>query len=190
MPRTPPPTDYVEPVVIREGETPVWLKELVETAIKHVFDGHSDFVVHGVRGKLCVSVAMVTVWALRQFAISSRLVVGSAHWKDYPTCFNWRGEQEYHAWVHTEFDEIVDLACDALSDRSDLSPIARESHAPSSCWRKRALLDDRDYTEIPGGHTELDVDLPEDKIFQEIANSVLAFARSHETEFQSKYGPL
>ncbi len=177
--RTPPPDDYSGTIDIKPGETPQWLKRLVKKPIKHVFDGDAGFEFGGSRGELCANVALLIIWLLRQYGVQARFVVGSARWNNYPLWFDWKGEREYHAWVQTEFNEIVDLACDALSTRSNLpQPIL--SPSPQNCWVKRDELTDRVYREVANGARELDVDCPGSKAFEILATAALKFATRQE----------
>lgn len=178
--RTPPPDDYTNPIDTTPGETAQSLKAHVEKTIKHVFDGGAGFHFGCGRGELCANVALLTVWLLEQFGVRARFAVGSARWDGYPHGYEWKGEREYHAWAVTEFDEIVDLACDAMSSRSDLSYYGSLIPSPRNCWTKRSALRDRDYREVPGGARELDVDCPGSETFDTLAAAALAFAKALE----------
>lgn len=186
---TPVPKALMEPFGIQDGETPQGLKELIETTIKHTFDGQAGIAFfhaqlgRSVRGELCAAVSLLTSWLLEQYKIRSRVVFGSARWIGYPIGFLWKGEREYHSWVETEFGEIVDLACDALDQRSDITSASQAVHAPKICWTKPHLLGDRSYEEVPYGGQEIDVDLPGSRSFDRIASVALAYARVHEKKF-------
>lgn len=132
----------MEPLSIQVGETPQSLKDLMATTIKYTFDGQAGIAFfhtqlgRSVRGELCAAVSLLTLWLLEQYKIRSRVVFGSAQWTGYPIGFLWKGEREYHSWVETEFGEIVDLACDALDKRSDITSASRPVHPPKICWTK------------------------------------------------------
>lgn len=139
---TPVPKALMEPLSIQVGETPQSLKDLMATTIKYTFDGQAGIAFfhtqlgRSVRGELCAAVSLLTLWLLEQYKIRSRVVFGSAQWTGYPIGFLWKGEREYHSWVETEFGEIVDLACDALDKRSDITSASRPVHPPKICWTK------------------------------------------------------
>jgi hypothetical protein len=181
--RTPPPGEFVTPISVRQGSTPTWLKKLVEASIDGTFREASQ-----PRGTMCVQVAMLAVSLLSQYGVVSRVVVGSACWMNYPHHFSWKGQSEYHAWVQTEYDEIVDLTCDALRDNPEISRRSPRTPAPPTCWTKRAELNDRTYTEVTGGATQLDVEVPGHPLFDDLARRSLQYARNHQTEFQERFG--
>ena len=95
---TPVPKALMEPLSIQVGETPKWIKDLIETTIKYTFDGQAGiafFHTHlgrSVRGELCAAVSLITSWLLEQYKIRSRVVFGSARWIGYPIGFLWKGD--------------------------------------------------------------------------------------------------
>ncbi|MDX6405004.1 MAG: motif [Blastocatellia bacterium] len=186
------PKPLMEPIAARSGETPQWLKSLVEAAIKHTFDGGAGILFmhsqlgRSVRGELCAPVALLVQWLLNQYGIKSRVVFGSAEWKNYPFAFRWKGAAEYHAWVETEYGEIVDLACDAINHRSSLAAPISILPPPKSCWEKPDQLTGRVYEEVRYGGQEIDIDLPGSPAFDSTAKAAMQYARTHEVEFRKE----
>lgn len=190
---TPVPRNLMEPIPIVAGETPSSLKQLIEYSIKYTFDGAAGIVFthsrlgQSVRGELCAPVALLTQWLLQVYGVRSRVVFGSAKWSGYPVGFKWKGVAEYHAWVETEYSEIVDLACDALNERSTLPSHYQTIASPKNCWTRANELTDRIYSEVPYGGQEIDVDLPDSNEFLMTAQVALNYARSHEKDFSNSW---
>ena len=181
----------METIPIKGGETPGWLQDLVEASIKHTFDGQSGILFmhsqmgRSVRGELCAPVALLTMWILDQYGVRARIVFGSAKWNNYPFAFLWKGSAEYHAWVETEYGEIVDLTCDAINQRSGLALAIKVIPPPGACWKTSDQLTDRVYEEVRYGGQEIDIDLPGSPTFESMARVAIEYARAHEQAFRN-----
>jgi hypothetical protein len=130
---------------------------------------------------------MQTQRLLKHYGVAARVVVGAARWRGYPIRYAWGAQAEYHAWVQTEFDEIVDLTCDDLSHQTDLPPAWTAIKAPANCWDSRSALNDRGYIEIECGHAQINIDVPGEEGFDSLAERLLQFCFDHESEFQSRH---
>jgi hypothetical protein len=161
---------------------------MTEAAIKFLFNPvESGIALSQPRGESCATVAMQTQRLLRQYGVAARVVVGAAGWRDYPVLYRWKGQAEYHAWVETEFGEVVDLTCDDLHHRIGLPSAWAHIPAPRNCWDVSLLLRDRGYVEIEGGHSEINVDVPGEEAFDTVAALLLRFCREKESEFRERY---
>jgi hypothetical protein len=188
---TPAPPKYVAPLKYIAGQTPIWFRELVHDAICQAFDDPKLAIIgpHGqrcVRGELCDSVAMTTVWLLQHYGLAARVVFGSARWDRLPICFNWRGQAEYHAWVETEYEEFVDLACDSVRFRSDMADRVMPP-SPNACWGHRTLITDRQYIEVAEGWKQISVDQPDSPSFLGVARRALEFAKTNEAKYREQF---
>jgi hypothetical protein len=187
-PETPPPLEFVPDISIRQGATPDWLKHLIEAAIRHLFNpAASGSGLLQPRGESCATVAMHTQRLLRLYGVTSRFVVGAARWRDHPAFYRWSGQDEYHAWVETEFGEIVDLACDDLNSRTDLSYASTTVPSPRNCWDLPTALSDRGYVEIEGGYSRINVDIPGEAGFDVLARLASKFCEEHEVISRERY---
>lgn len=187
-PETPPPPEFVSEISARQGTTPDWLKQIVEAAIKYLFTpSKSRIAFSQPRGESCATVAMQTQRLLREFGVAARVVVGAAGWRGYPLRYAWAGPDEYHAWVETEFGEIVDMTCDDLNHRTNLPLTWTIIPAPANCWDLPSALTDRGYVEIEGGHAQINVDVPGELGFDTLAELLLTFCNDHKAEFQQRY---
>lgn len=188
LPETPPPPEFVSSFSKHQGAVSEWLKHLIESAIRFIFTPADSGVSLGQpRGESCATVAMQTLLLLKRYGVAARVIAGAARWKDYPFAYRWRGQDEYHMWVETEFGEIVDLTCDDLSSRADVVNAWPHVPAPRNCWEPPSALSDRGYVEIEGGHLQISVDVPGEPAFDKLAELALNFCRSHEDEFRRLY---
>jgi hypothetical protein len=161
---------------------------MVEAAIKYLFTpAESRVAFPQPRGESCATVAMQTQRLLKHYGVAARVVVGAAGWRGYPLRYAWQGQAEYHAWVETEFGEVVDLTCDDLNHRTGLSSPLAMIPAPANCWDLPSALTDRGYVEIEGGHAQINVDVPGEMGFDRLAELLLRFCNDQELEFQQRY---
>lgn len=121
----------------KEGSTPENVKKRITRIVISTFDKVGD-----TRGETCLYVARLVKDLLNEFGIKSYVVAGSSKWNRVTTFYDWKPPREFHAWAMTEFGETVDLACDALNERSDMY-LKQLNNVPTRCWTKE--LKDRDY---------------------------------------------
>jgi hypothetical protein len=188
IPETPPPAEFVEEFLARAGRTSDWLKHMIEASIKYLFTPAESAIYLGQpRGESCATVAMQTQLLLKRYGVAARVVAGAAGWRGYPVGYRWAGQDEYHMWVETEFGEVVDLVCDDLSSRASVAQTWSGIPAPRSCWDLPSALTDRGYVEIEGGHAQINVDVPGEPAFDQIAEILSKFCERHEAEFRQRY---
>lgn len=94
------------------------------------------------RGETCLYVSTLIKDLLVEFGIKSYVVAGSSKWKNISTFYDWKPPLQFHAWVITEYGEVIDLACDALTKRKDMQGRTGIT-SPKRCWEKE--LSDREY---------------------------------------------
>ena len=127
-----------------EGTTPDEIKKAVTECVIQTFNTIGE-----IRGETCLYVASLTRDLLRLFNVRSYVAAGSSSWKNSPVYYSWKSNDgvivEYHAWVVTEYGELVDLACDDIVNRRDAYKFRalRLGLAPSTCWDKNPQ--DREY---------------------------------------------
>lgn len=145
----------------KEGNTPENIKKRIRSIVITTFDNVGD-----TRGETCLYVARLVKDLLNEYGITSYVAAGSSKWDRVSIFYDWKPEREFHAWAVTEFGETVDLACDALNERSDMvfRPLG---NVPTRCWTKE--LKDRAYKIYDYGAKTLEFD-------QEGYNKLLAIA--------------
>ncbi|PEV47429.1 MULTISPECIES: hypothetical protein [Bacillus cereus group] len=121
----------------RKGETPENVKKVITKIVISTFDSIGE-----TRGETCLYVSTLVKELLKEFEINSYVVAGSSRWNNVLTFYDWKPPVEFHAWIVTEYGEIVDLACDALNERRDILDKSWRN-APSKCWSKELI--DRTY---------------------------------------------
>jgi hypothetical protein len=121
----------------KEGNTPEDVKKRITRIVISTFDKAGD-----TRGETCLYVASLVKDLLNEFGIKSYIAAGSSKWNRVATFYDWKPPREFHSWAVTEFGETVDLACDALNERSDWH-YHLSNNVPTRCWKKE--LKDRDY---------------------------------------------
>lgn len=126
------------------GETPKKVKEVINKIVKDTFIKTGYYL-----GEACLYSSLLTKELLNEFDIKSYVVAGSSKWHNYPTWFQYLPNDEpmqFHAWLITEYGEIVDLSCDAFENRQDahtLGGVRLGIKPPSVCWSKE--INDRKY---------------------------------------------
>lgn len=174
--------DITSPVRRRDGKTPRWLKRLVENGVRDVFDRQ----LKERRGELCLYISVSVTRLLKLHNISARVVAGSAAWKNYPLQFKWKGRAEFHAWVETEFGELVDLGCDDFHRRRGLPfPVPP---GPPSCWDNRENLMDRKYVEVPDGAIAVDVYASDEAHLESATTLLREFVSANKKTYRDEYG--
>ncbi|MFS0783538.1 hypothetical protein [Bacillus sp. 1P06AnD] len=152
------------------GETAENLKRDIYDIVKLTFRGQP-------RGELCLYVSLVVKYLLSMHDIRSYVVAGSSRWIGYPTFFEYKqqGERrEFHAWVVTQYGETVDLACDAIEERSDYDTLTGPKlgiSPPIACWDK--VLTDRVYTPNDKGVKSFDIDKSGLNVLIDRANKII-----------------
>jgi hypothetical protein len=161
----------------QEGETPSDVKRIIECCVIQTFDS-----VGQTRGEACLYVARLVKDLLEQFEIKSYVAAGSAAWSGYPHYYQWKPHSlrpEFHAWVVTQYGEIVDLACDGFHTRRDayrsLGPMSGIP-SPQKCWSKQ--LSDREYIIRDSGAKSLPFDKKAYAIFYPVAIDKLSRFRN------------
>ena len=133
---------------LKEGKTPETVKIKILEAIINTFYYFGER-----RGELCLYSSKFVQDILKVFhGMESYIILGKAMWDNFPDYFDWKNYenkyQEYHAWILTEYGEIVDLTCDALDQRTDsgyLKSTKLGIAPPERCWEKIETLNDRSY---------------------------------------------
>jgi hypothetical protein len=189
-PDTPPPSVFVEALQINDSETPIWLQNLLGSAIVWLYETQTLVRLQQPPGESCTTISMLLISLLRHYGVKSRFAVGSARWQSYPIFYQWKGVAEYHSWVMTEYGEIVDLACGALNTRSALTDEQRKIRPPRTCWEKLELLADRDYVEVEDGHAHLNVDCPGEQTYDLLYSLVVAFCAENRENFAKNHNNL
>jgi hypothetical protein len=118
------------------GNTPEEIKNKVTKIVISTFNDIGEN-----RGETCLYVSTLVKDLLNELGVKSFVVAGISKWKDVSTFYDWKPPVQFHAWVVTEYGEIVDLACDALNERRDM--LGKRTNAPTKCWIKE--LNDREY---------------------------------------------
>ncbi|MGK7378334.1 hypothetical protein ACSFXN_10905 [Planococcus sp. 1R117A] len=142
----------------KSNSTPDDVKKRVTKIVISTFDSIGEN-----RGETCLYVSTLVKDLLNEHRIKSYVVAGSSRWNHVSVYYDWKPPVEFHAWVVTEYGEIVDLACDALNERRDM----RRSigfNIPTRCWEKE--LKDRVYVPKDLGAKSL----PFDKGYKDIKN--------------------
>lgn len=139
---------------VLDGETPADVRRVIENCVVKTVDLARES-----RGELCLYVAQLVKDLLNEYGIKSYIVAGSASWNEYPHHYQWKPPKEFHVWVRTQYNEVVDLACDAFHTRSDahssIGPLLGIS-SPNRCWIKEP--NDRVYTPVDLGARSLPFD--------------------------------
>ncbi|HDR7338311.1 TPA: hypothetical protein QCX11_004481 [Bacillus anthracis] len=134
----------------KDGNTPDEIKNNITKIVISTFNDIGE-----TRGETCLYVSTLVKDLLTESSIKSYVVAGSSKWKGVPIFYDWKPPIQFHAWVVTQYGEIVDLACDALNERRDM--IGRIGiNTPTRCWKKE--LDDREYIEKDLGAKSLQFD--------------------------------
>lgn len=172
-------------VEIKQGETPPWMRRLLGRAIVWLYTTQSGVQMQP-PGESCATISMLLISVLRHCGIKARLAVGAAKWDGYPIGYKWNGVHEYHAWVFTEYREVVDLACGMLNTRSDLTREVRLIQPPKNCWTRSEYLADREYVEIEDGHAHLNVDVPGEQSYDLLLSLLLDFCERNKQAFEKE----
>ncbi|HAM79799.1 MAG TPA: hypothetical protein DCO80_03200 [Ornithinibacillus sp.] len=129
------------------------------------------------RGELCLYSSYLTKYLLEIFEIRSYVVAGSSKWKYYPNFFQFKPEakmREFHAWLVTEYGEIIDLTCDDFGGRTDshlISGVRKGIQPPKTCWSK--VLTDREYIAHDIGAKVFNIDKKVLDMLKEVATKLL-----------------
>lgn len=128
----------------KPGETPREVKEKINKLVKDTFSETGYYL-----GESCLYSSFLTKEVLKEFGIKSYVVAGSSKWNNYPTWFQYLPNDkvmQFHAWLITEYGEIVDLSCDSFANRQDahtFGGVKLGIKSPSICWSKE--INDREY---------------------------------------------
>lgn len=171
----------VEPAELRTGRTPKWIRMLLKDAVANTFDDQ----VKESRADHALFVCRIVARALKELGVRAWVEAGSASWKKYPIGFIYKGRTEFHPWVATEFDEVVDLACDNLHKRKVLP--MKVPKGPPTCWTRRADLKDRVYGAVENAAESCGVFGRVDLVVEPAEALVTSFIESNRSAYMLRY---
>ena len=175
------PRWLIEAVELRPGRTPEWIRRILKDGVHEVFDVQ----LKESRADNALFVCRIVAKALRELEVRAWVEAGGASWKNYPIGFIYKGRAEFHPWLVTEFDELVDLSCDNLHLRKRLP--MKVKPGPKTCFTKRTACKDRKYQAVEGAPEACGVFGKVDLLLEPAEAMLRGFVEAHRTSYESRY---